>query len=384
MNNPRVVQIIVGVAVVFILVCGVAGTSYYWGKFKPEQIAIAATKTQMQAVNESTAMFLSEVAKTENAAATQTQAAIPTFTQTPTITPTDEPSPTPTSTPTDIPTPTQTIPPPMSDCVAKIGSVDRLMYPWPDLGQFSFGTNIPANASLKVTGKLADRSWYQVNFNGKMGWLQSKNLILSGCQPNQFDLHYLQNWVGSTEKVVIDDTFAQGRYEWVTSLGQNLLTEIGSDGEGQLTVTAGTGPVTASTIRLQGGGLPAFTLRSAFTRSNPKPDYYVGVRFRDNGASFYQIQLELGPDTCQMSIYATSELLHSIAMPPIVCYNAAYDFELSITNDNKLQLKVNGYEIISAFSLPDPNGIYSNGNVGLVVNDGDAVFDFIVVTAPQP
>ncbi|MCB0255478.1 MAG: SH3 domain-containing protein [Anaerolineae bacterium] len=123
--------------------------------------------------------------------ATATRTPLPTFTPTPpetptpAIAPTNTPTPEPMATDTPVDTPTPDTPP--TDAPTPTPEVARLVIDNPTLNvRGGPGTNYAivgrANNGERydVTGKNAQGSWYQIDFNGQTGWVSGDYVVLEG------------------------------------------------------------------------------------------------------------------------------------------------------------------------------------------------------------
>ena len=127
--------------------------------------------------------------------------------------------------------------------------------------------------------------------------------------------------------------------------------------------------------------VPAFQVATSFNRENFFSDSYVGVRFRDNGLTYYEVRILRN---CQIAVYAVNQPVFTrpIDAGANNCTDQQDDWLMvSFTTDYRLTIEINDAEPIE-ITLEDPAGLYTGGGLVLVVGRARATFSFIVVTAP--
>jgi hypothetical protein len=348
--NQRVIWLTSLIGLGIIIACSIAAFLYYGGVTAPT----LSTQEALQ----------SSISATQTADSISTmRAAIPTHT------------------PSQTPTMTVTVPPQEVTCDATIQGISRAVYPVPGQGHFDSYTAVEDNANVKIIGRLADRGWYKVEVNGTQGWVKSDSLRMEGsCEPTVYDLHHLANWLGSEERLVLEDTFAANQNAWIDATTRDIFS-IRSNAQDGAQLEVNTHQETlVTTINPRLASLTAFRLYTSFTVDDKSDQSYVGVRFRDSEVNYYQVILT--PETCNVSVYATNNLFYSDQLDPRICQALYYDMILTLSNDYKLGLQVNGYDVI-LIDLQDPDRQYGQGSIKLVVNQLDVKFDYIVILAPN-
>jgi len=350
--NRRVIWLTLLISLSIIFACALAAFLFYKGVTIPT--LSTATQEMLQANNYATQTAIS-------IAATQTLAAMPTSTLQPS------------------PTVTPTAPPPQVTCNSYAKSASQAIYPVPGQGHNEIGE---ANSYVRIIGRLADSGWYKVEVDGKQGWMKSDSVsIEASCQPTTYDLHYLANWLTPDKQLIFEDLFATNTNVWLDAVTKiNYLVKFTTKGEGQLEVNARKEALVTTTNPTL-ANLTAFTLYTSFTVSNVSDRSYVGVRFSDSGANYYQILLF--PSNCIISVYTDSNLFYSQHMDPKACTDRYYDVSLAFSNDNHLDLQLNGFTPPVSINLQDPSGSYHGGGIKLVVNASDVQFDYLVILAPK-
>jgi hypothetical protein len=348
--NQRVISLTVLVCFGILVACGLAASLFYRGVTVPALSTQEALQSNIKATQ--TAFSISA-----------TLAAVPT------------------NTPSPSPTVTLTVPPTSVVCDATIQGVARAIYPVPGQGHFDSYTPVEVNTKVKILGRLEDRGWYIVEANGKQGWVKSDSLRMVGtCQPTVYDLHYLADWQGPDEQLILEDTFAANANAWINAATRDIFSIRTNAPDGaQLEINADQETLIATTNPRM-ANVTAFRLYTSFTVDNKSDQSYVGVRFRDSEANYYQVILS--PETCNMIVYATNNPFYSNQLDPRICQARYYDMILTLSNDNKLALQVNGYDVI-LIDLQDPERQYGQGSIKLVVNQSHVKFDYIVILAPN-
>ncbi len=383
MWNSRVTLTVIVSLVVLVGLCSVLGVAYapvYSERrtTRLTQIAdnqLAATASATQAAG---ATRLAQLpTQTALAGATQTAAARPTTTVSPT------PTFTPTNTPTPTPTPTATQPAAVVECPATVAGTERLLYPVPGGGQLGDALLLTRASPITIIGRLEDEGWVQVRTGeGAVGWMRGDVLDSTSpdCQPNIYDLSYLLGLVEGQE-VVADDTFIGNENGWTNSLGEPFSPVLSVSGDAQLALTTNAVDVLRpSNPRLR--NLPAFVLATSFARVNFVSDSYVGVRFRANTLTAYEVRVLRN---CEIGVYATNGLVFSRPIDPgeNTCTDDLEDWlMITFTEDYRLTIQFNDADPFEV-RLEDPAGLYTGGGLELVVSQARAIFSYVVVTTPR-
>jgi hypothetical protein len=165
----------------------------------------------------------------------------------------------------------------------------------------------------------------------------------------------------------------------VNAAGESLSPVLAFDGDAQLVIsTSSVEQLRPSSPRVKEA--PAFDLATAFTRENFFSDSYVGVRFRDNGLTYYEVRVLRN---CQIAVYAVNSLVFTrpLEAGANTCTDEQADWLMvSFTADNRLTIQINDAEPVEVL-LEDPSGLYTGGGVELVIGRAKATFSFIVITA---
>jgi hypothetical protein len=378
MWNSRVTLTVLASLVLIILMCALAGAVYapnYAERRGLRLTQIADTyNTATAAVTQSIgATRLAQLpTETAIAGATLTEAARPTIT------------PTPSNTPTPTATPTHTAPAAVVECTATVtGSEERRLYPVPGGGQMRDAVLLPRGGAVTIIARLEDNGWLQVRSEaGDIGWMRSDALAPDppNCQTNIYDLSYLLGLAEGRE-VIADDTLISNQNGWVNGEGEPLSPVVNAYGDAQLILnTNSLDRVRPGSRRLQ--DLPAFELVTSLSRVNLLSDSYIGVRFRANGLTYYEVRVQRN---CQVGVYAINELVFTrpVATGANTCTDEQEDWlHVNFTADNVLTVQLNDADAFEVH-LEDSAGLYANGGVEFVVNHARASFSFVVVTAPR-
>ncbi|MCC7358330.1 MAG: SH3 domain-containing protein [Anaerolineales bacterium] len=376
MWNNRVTLTVVAALGLLVAACALAG-AFYAPRYAERRGAIltANAVTQLAQVNRATQNARATLAahfptETAVAGATLTEAAQPTIT------------PTPTNTPTNTPTATATLPPAVVACPATLTGDDRRLYPVPGGGQVRDATTLERGAALSIVARLEDQGWVQVETSdGLVGWMRSDNLERGdgACQANIYEISYLLGLVEG-RRVAADDTLISNENVWVSSAGQAVSPVVSGYGEAQLVLTTnGVDYLRPTSAALR--DVPAFELVTTFARVNFVTGSYVGVRFRDNGVTYYEVRIQRN---CQIGVYAVNEPVFTRSVDPgaNTCTDEQDDWlHLTFTDDNVLTVQFNDADPFEV-TLEDAAGLYAGGGIALVVARARATFDFVVVTTP--
>jgi hypothetical protein len=378
MWNSRVTLTVLAGLVLIILMCALAGAVYAPNYAERRGLRLTqiadnyntATAAVTQAIGATRLARLPT--ETAIAGATLTEAARPTIT------------PTPSNTPTPTATPTNTAPAAVVECSATVtGSEERRLYPVPGGGQVRDAVLLPRGAAVTIIARLEDNGWHQVRSEaGDIGWMRSDALTPDppNCQTNIYDLSYLLGLAEGRE-VVADDTLISNQNGWVNGEGEPLSPVVNAYGDAQLILnTNSLDRVRPGSRRLQ--DLPAFELVTSLSRVNLLSDSYVGVRFRANGLTYYEVRVQRN---CQVGVYAINELVFTrpVATGDNTCTDEQEDWlHVNFTADNVLTVQLNDADAFEVH-LEDSAGLYANGGVEFVVNHARASFSFVVVTAPR-
>jgi hypothetical protein len=377
MWNSRITLTVLASLVLIILMCALAGAVYapnYAERRGVRLTAIADTyNTATAAVTQAIGATRLARLPTETAiaGATQTEAARPTIT------------PTPSNTPTPTATPTNTAPPAVVECSAAVtGGEERRLYPVPGGGQMRDALLMPRGAPVTIIARLEDNGWLQVRSEaGDIGWMRSDALAPepANCQANIYDLSYLLGLAEGRE-VIADDTLISNENAWTNGEGEPLSPVLNAYGEAQLILnTNSLDRIRPGSRRLQ--ELPAFELVTSFSRVNLLSDSYVGVRFRANGLTYYEVRVQRN---CQVGVYAINELVFTrpVAAGENTCTDDQEDWlRVNFTADNVLTVQLNDADSFEVH-LEDSAGLYANGGIEFVVNHARASFSYVVITVP--
>jgi hypothetical protein len=383
MWNNRVTLTVVACGFLLVLICSALGFAYapvYADRRAERQTLIAAGNLAATA-SATAAVAATQIAhrptETARAGATLTEAARPTITPTPTRTPT------PTSTASPTPTPTATQPAAIVACQARAVGADRRLYPVPGGGQVREAVVLPREGAVSVIGRLEDHGWLHVQAgDGTLGWMESDALRVepANCQSNIYDLSYLLD-LTEDRLVIADDTLISNENGWTDSAGEPVAPVLSATGDAQIVLTANdVDYLRPSVPALQ--EVPAFELATSFSRVNFVTGSYVGVRFRSNGLTFYEVRVLRN---CQIGIYATNGLVFTrpIDSGDNTCVDEQEDWlKLSFTAENLLTVEFNDADPFEV-ALADPSGLYTGGGLELVVSRARATFSFIVVVVPE-
>jgi hypothetical protein len=352
--NKRILLLTTLVSAVIVVICVMAASLYNSARTVPAIQTQEGLRAEFYA--EETA---SSVAATVSSK--QTQDAIPT------------------NTPLPSPTVTPTIAPEAITCAAIIQGTTRAIYPVPGQGFSYFSQPLASGTEVTILGRLTDRGWQKIEADGVQGWIRDDGLSTSGsCQPTIFDLHYLQNWVGPTEQLLLEDTFAFGD-PWMDSNGSTLLTKASSTGEAMLEVLA-TNEVLLSPPKLTKTDISAFKIFSSITVDQVREDSFIGVRFRENGSNYYQV--ELFPKKCLLVVYDSENLVYSNELDPAICIDRYYDISAALAENNRFELQINGFDPIS-MNLQDSGGQQTHGSVKMAANNIGMQLNYFVLVAPK-
>ena len=360
MWNSRVTLTVLASVIVLVFMCSLVGAAYapnYTGRRNVRLSQIAAvlqtrTAVATRAIGATQLAFLPTL--TAVAGATQTEAARPTIT-----------------------------PAAVVACPATVVGTGKLMYSVPGGGHVRDAVPLPNGTSITIIARLKDDGWLQVKTDtGAVGWLRSDALTPSSttCHANVYDLSYLLG-LANGRQVVADDTFVSNENGWTNAAGAPMSPVLSDYGDAQLIIsTNSVDMLRPSNPRLQ--HLPAFELVTSFTRVNFVTDSYVGVRFRANNLTYYEVRIL--PD-CRLVVLAVNQPVFSrpIDPGPHNCNDAQEDWlDVSFTTGYLLTVQLNDANPVQV-QLNDPAGLYTGGGLELVVGQAKATFSFIVVTAPR-
>ncbi|MCC6192715.1 MAG: SH3 domain-containing protein [Anaerolineales bacterium] len=383
MWNSRVTSTVVASVIVMLILCALLGAAYapYYADRRDQRLTQIADGFNTATAAVTQAAGATRLAQrptlTAIAGATQTEAARPTIT------------PTPTDTPTPTATPTATPPAAVVECSATVtgavteNGVERRLYPVPGGGQVRNAAQMPRGGAVTVIGRLEDAGWLQVRSEaGDIGWMRSDTLELEppGCRTNIYALSYLLGLVEG-QVVITDDTLISNENGWVNGAAEPVSPVLNAYGDAQLHLNTNTQDrLRPSNPRLS--DLPAFQLVTSLSRVNLLSDSYVGVRFRDNGLTYYEVRVQRN---CQVGVYAVTEQVFTRPVAPgdNTCTDEQEDWlHLVFTADNLLTVQLNDADPFEVH-LDDSAGLYTGGGLALVVNHARASFSFIVITAPR-
>ncbi|MGH2522778.1 MAG: hypothetical protein ACRDH2_09785 [Anaerolineales bacterium] len=377
MWNSRVTLTVVLSLVGLGVLCSLLGAAYmpFYSDRRDARLTQVAAIRLSETVVATRALAATQLAQlstqTAIAGATQTEAAQPTTTATAT------------ATPTTTPTPTATLPAAIVECPATVAGAERLLFPVPGGGRVRDALLLPRAIPVTIVGRLEDQGWLQVRTGeDAVGWMHSDVLTPNSpnCQANVYDLSYLLGMAGGRE-VVADDTFINNENGWTNSAGEPLSPVLSADGDAQLILSTNNVDVLRpSNPRLQ--DLPTFELVTSFSRVNFFSDSYIGVRFRANNLTSYEVRVLRN---CQIGVYATNGLVFTRPVDPgeNTCVDDLEDWLMvSFTPDYRLTVQLNDADPFEV-RLEDPSGLYTGTGLEFVVGRARATFSYIVVTAPR-
>ena len=370
--NIRLVVIVIIAAIVIVMSC--VGLYLYYDAYI---VAPQVSNRQVTRVHE-TALA---VAETE-AAVAKTEAYAQTLTAQPTITPTPSQTPSPTSTPTDTPAPPKNI------CLAKIADTKRLMLAVPGGGVREGSKNLSKGSEVEIIGRVQDLGWYQVQYQGDVGWLRSDFVAFDGsdCKPTIYDLSYLLGVLGDHYRPLLDDTFMGNENNWVDDDGQPVFSEETDYRESQLAVRAAneTRIISSNTQKL--ASLTDFGLITSLSRENSTTKSYVGIQFRKNDEAFYALRMFGVNDGCLIKIIEMPNektIFERVMLTgENICGDDFSDYLVMYLNGYDLEFRVNDSEFLNV-TLSDPDGNFTSGTIALEVSNANAAFDFLVLTIPR-
>ncbi len=356
MQNRRVMILTALICLGIVIACAIAGSTYYSRVTVPIGLTQELGQTQVAATETSLSLLAAD-------SASQTQQAMPTFT----------PLPSPTLVPTSAPQSTI--------CDAEVAGTTRNIYPIPGQGNISSSKLIIAGSVVKVLGRLEDNGWYKIEYNNDIGWMKSDSLqILNICKPTIFDLHYLANWLDQNESLILDDTFSANANIWINAAtSENILVSTTQKGESVLNIKSSDETI-ITTTNPRVFDVSSFKLYTSFATDQVSEQSYFGIRFRDSGSEYFQVSFL--PSSCKIDIFATNKLIYSNKLNPKTCIDRYYDLYLSLSDDYKLEIQINGFDPITV-NLQDPDGRYSSGKIDLAANKIELNLDYIVITAPK-
>jgi hypothetical protein len=377
MWNNRVNLTILASLLGLVVLCALLGAAYapYYATRRNTRLTQIAQNYLNQTATVTAAVADTQIAfrptQTAVAGATQTEVARPTIT------------PTPTSTPTPTFTPTATQPAAVVGCPATVGGDNRVMYTVPGGGRLKNAVNFPGGETVTLVGRLRDAGWYQVKTDaGQIGWMRSDSLTLNqaNCQPNTYDLSYLLG-LTTGRRVVADDTFVSNENGWTNQAGAPLSPVISPYGDAQLVInTNGMDELRPSNSALK--HVPSFLLATSFSRLDFFSNSYVGVRFRDNGLTYFEVRILRD---CTLVVLAVNQPIFTRPIDPgaNTCSDNQEDWLMvSLTPDYRLTVQLNDAEPVDV-ELQDPSNLYTGGGIEMVVSQARATFSYWVVTAPQ-
>jgi hypothetical protein len=266
-------------------------------------------------------------------------------------------------------------------CDAKVSGVERALYFAPGVG-YRYKV-ISVGTPVKVLGRFADRGWLKVSANNEDGWMRSDSIKFDNNNCNSatvYSISYLLGLDQPDTTILLNDTFASGENTWYDSSSTNLVPVADVTGEQQLVINTKSQEV-ISTDNSNIADNQAFRLITSVSLTNIIDDGFVGIRFRDDGTNYYEIQLFPG-EICNVNVVASGQKINNFTMDRKACVTNSMYIELSFSSSYLLDLRVNGYDVMSSYKFNDLNSQYTDGTIRFVVNKSKAAFDFVTVVTP--
>jgi hypothetical protein len=267
-------------------------------------------------------------------------------------------------------------------CGAKVVGDISPFYLFPSTGYKEY-QNITFGTPVNILGRWPDKGWYKVSIDDAEGWMRSNSIRLDdpNCDPIVYTISYLLGLDQTGTTPLLNDSFATNENIWADSSGTRISpTTNFATTEQQLVINAEEQSVVSTDTRLI-LDVPAFHFVTSVELSSfVKNQSFLGIRFRDNDTNYYEIRIFPGT-LCEVRILKTNEEINKFRMDPKACISNSYFIDLSLSSDSTLNLRMNGFDVISSFNFGDNEDLIENGTIKLVVNKGKAAFDFIAVTS---
>ena len=182
-------------------------------------------------------------------------------------------------------------------------------------------------------------------------------------------------------RVVVEETFSGNEYFWnINDVPQSPIVTSYNDAYLELESRIAASAVLASS-RAKLGVREPFSLLLGYERGNISTDSYVGVRFRSDGANFYELRIL---PSCALEVYKREQLLFSQVAPMNEndCNdNIADGLSLNLDNNNVLTVALNDSLPIE-INLGDFDFDYLDGYFELVAFRSTVKFYYMVIVTP--
>lgn len=367
--NTKIILPTFIVSILTILACFVLAALYMPG-FRKSVVSVQETQTAIiDSEKTQVAIITGTAAQVDvqnTLSVSKTQTAIPTVTMTPTSLPTFTPV-------------------PISEmCDAKVIENGQAIYTLPGIGYKGY-SNIQIDTPIKIIGRWPDTTWYKISTIDRIGWIRANaiQLLDINCAPTIFSVSYLLG-MDEVGKVVLNDTFASNENAWFDGAGVQLIPSADvQTKEQQLVVDSKKQEVvTTNNQFIQNVQAFNFSTSVSFSAYSNAGDSFIGLRFHDNQQSYHEIQIFPG-ELCRADVFSTNQKINSFPINLNACASNSFYIEVFLSSNNTLNLKVNGYDVVSSLNLKDNSGnVATSGALKLVVNKGRAAFYFIAVTLP--
>lgn len=357
--NQRILRPVLLASILLIAICLVLVSLYLPGW--SEQVRdLQATGTAV--INGETTQLAGSTNTAVVIAAQQTQAVASTLTAIPTA------------------TATQTSAPIAKICSAKVVGDTRAFYLFPSIGYKGY-QNVSVGTPINILGRWPDKGWYKVSINNAEGWMRNNSIRPddASCDPVVYTVSYLLGLDEPGSTPLLNDSFASNENVWTDGTGSTIRpTTDPATSEQRLVIESEAQSILEPDNRSI-RDVTAFRLVTSVELSSFNASQgFLGIRFRDNETNYYELRIFPGT-LCEVHILATNQEINNFLMDRKACISNSYYIDLSLSPDSILGLAVNGYVVISSFNLKDNEGLFENGKVRLVVNQGKAAFDFITI-----
>lgn len=288
-----------------------------------------------------------------------------------------------------ISTDTATIPPP--SCNATIVGGERVAYTQPSRGTSISGFILPNNSQVTIYAKLGDPGWWQINYQGQVGWVRNDFIQRdNNCESLPTRGLFSLLTIPTGYKPVIDDTFSGTHNPWV-SQSNNPITVFFPDafGDYNLKIRAvSKSPSSARLLYETPIDIGNFETQMSYLPTYYNNNGYVGLRYHINRLNNSYLEFRTFFD-CQTGIYkidGSTETTIAIYPPAIPseessCHNSTEDYLRIAVGNNTLSGQINNLDIPSTLAI-DPSGEYATGDLELIAYNVIVDFYFLLVTAP--
>ena len=295
----------------------------------------------------------------------------------PTITPTFTNTPSPTQTITASSTPSFTPLPEISLCSGQVlNQKDIKVYIYPGQSMIDENIKLAAHEKINVIGRIQDGPWIKVNINGEERWMLSSTVEINPtCTTNVFDLSFLLGEADINRYVLIDDTFATNKYNWIDLDGTSVFPATDNYGNDQIIIDTYLDEIVYSKDTSM-DNTEEFHLITSFARYGyNKEKALVGVKLGINGSNPYSVNLT---STCQLRVIANEEVVFKKNLDLSVCSSVHNYWIIDKSENGELTIQLNSADLITVL-LPIENQDI-DGNVGFEVSSSKVYFDYIVIT----